>query len=76
MTTIKYSKAVLKYEDEDLYVEMDVRVLPANKGMIKCQCGSLAYFLFKYICNSALFYEFFPLSFILSSLSFHMFCAT
>ena len=33
MTSIKYSKAVLKYEDEDVYVELDARVLPANKGM-------------------------------------------
>eukprot|EP00026_Physarum_polycephalum_P002539 Phypoly_transcript_02546.p2 GENE.Phypoly_transcript_02546~~Phypoly_transcript_02546.p2 ORF type:complete len:419 (+),score=78.63 Phypoly_transcript_02546:1446-2702(+) len=31
MTTIKYLKAVLKYEDEDVYVELDARVLPANK---------------------------------------------
>jgi hypothetical protein len=32
MTTIKYLKAVLKYQDEDVYVELDARVLPANKG--------------------------------------------
>ena len=32
MTTIKFSQAVLKYEDEDMYVELDARVWPANKG--------------------------------------------
>ncbi len=34
MTTLKYSTAIMKYEAQDVFLEIDVKVTPANRGII------------------------------------------
>lgn len=47
MTSIKYSKAVLKYSEDDVYLDIDASVSPANKGMFRSLfCCSFYLFLF------------------------------
>lgn len=33
MATIKYSYAVVKYQEQDVYIDLLAKVLPANKGI-------------------------------------------